>query len=578
MVQAQFSGSGTGTPGDPYIITTPAQLDEVRNNMEACYKLQNDIDLTDYLAPGGDGYARWGDAGWMPIGYFYDFLDWAQFSGSFNGAGYKIIGLWINRPDEKYVGFFGYTNAAAIDSLGIEIAKAGVKGGWHTGGLVGYQGWRNESISHCYVIGSVSGGYSSHIEAPSVGGLVGAQGGTLSNCYTAGSVTDVASVYHSANTGGLVGHSATSSNINNCYTTSNVYGLGNRVGGLVGWHFGTRISNCYVAGSVSGTDRAGGLVGERIGGTIITNSFFNTQTTGQTNAVGHGMDTGITGKTTKEMKMRDTFETWDFSDVWGIYEGYGYPYLRGFNNDMLIVPEGGSKTYDKQPVPMPIAYNVRSDNPEVDCTEAKAQLTGELAYSVEAPENAGEYAIIQHTLYAPHYQISFKHDETYTIIPRPLRVEAVDETIDCGETPILAYSIMPGDLLSGDAVSGELYVDNLEKGEHKIIRGILTAGDNYLIIFTAGVLTVLCSVDIDEVLADKQTLTAYPNPTRGQLIINNEQTTFGASQLIINKIQVFDLNGKLILQPTTNSFDISHLPNGTYMVKVNEEVIKVVKR
>jgi len=72
-------------------------------------------------------------------------------------------------------------------------------------------------------------------------------------------------------------------------------------------------------------------------------------------------------------------------------------------------------------------------------------------------------------------------------------------------------------------------------------------------------------------------LTAYPNPTKGELIINNEQTMFGASQLIINNIQVFDLNGKLVLQPTTNSFNISGLPNGTYMVKVNEEVIKIVK-
>ena len=106
----------------------------------------------------------------------------------------------------------------------------------------------------------------------------------------------------------------------------------------------------------------------------------------------------------------------------------------------------------------------------------------------------------------------------------------------------------------------------------------LTAGDNYLIIFTAGVLTVLDNnVDLEEILAGKQALMVYPNPTSGQLIINNEQTAFGISQLIMNNIQVFDLNGKLVLQPTTNSFDISHLPNGVYLVKVNGEVIKIVK-
>jgi len=67
-VHAQFSGSGSGTSGNPYIITTPEQLNEVRNDLTANYKLANDIDLASYLASGGNGYAQWGDAGWLPIG------------------------------------------------------------------------------------------------------------------------------------------------------------------------------------------------------------------------------------------------------------------------------------------------------------------------------------------------------------------------------------------------------------------------------------------------------------------------------------------------------------------------------
>jgi len=574
IAQAQFSGSGSGTPNDPYMITTPAQLDEIRNDLEAHYKLQNDIDLTDYLAPDGAGYARWGDAGWKPIGHYHNLFDMTVFTGSLNGAGYNITGLWINRPDERHVGFFGYTLDATIDSLGIELAEAGIKGGEFVGGLVGMHGWHNESISHCYVTGSVSGGFNI---GTCVGGLVGYQVGILSNSYAAGSVTNF---YSSGGTGGLVGCSS-ASNISNCYAANSVSGKGD-VGGLAGSCLNSRISNCYAVGSVIGLADyyVGGLVGYRRGGNIISGSFFDTQTTRQTNGVGVGIDTGIIGITTQEMKTGAVFGAWNFSDVWGIYEGYGYPYLRSFNNDMLIVPEGGSKTYDGQSANMPIAYDVISDNPEVDCIIAKAQLTGELAYSVEAPKNAGEYAILQHTLYNPSYQISFKHDVAYAISKRPLRVEAIDETIYCNETPVLDYSIMPGDLIDGDELSGALYVDDLKIGDHKIIQGTLTAGDNYLIIFTAGVLTVLdsCRVDLEKILADKQTLTAYPNPTSGQLIINNEQAAFGASQLIINKIQVFDLNGKLVLQPTTNSFDISHLPNGTYMVKVNEEVIKIVKK
>ena len=69
---AQFSG-GTGTPGNPYQITSPAELNNLRNYLGAtyagtCFKLMNDIDLTAYLASGGDGYTLWGMAGWEPIG------------------------------------------------------------------------------------------------------------------------------------------------------------------------------------------------------------------------------------------------------------------------------------------------------------------------------------------------------------------------------------------------------------------------------------------------------------------------------------------------------------------------------
>jgi len=49
-----FAG-GNGTASSPYLISTPAQLDAVRDNLTAHYKMVNDIDL-----------AKWGD--WEPIG------------------------------------------------------------------------------------------------------------------------------------------------------------------------------------------------------------------------------------------------------------------------------------------------------------------------------------------------------------------------------------------------------------------------------------------------------------------------------------------------------------------------------
>ena len=65
-------------------------------------------------------------------------------------------------------------------------------------------------------------------------------------------------------------------------------------------------------------------------------------------------------------------------------------------------------------------------------------------------------------------------------------------------------------------------------------------------------------------------LVAYPNPTRGELRINNYELR--GNEII----QVFNLNGTLVLQSNTNPFDMSALPDGVYIIKVNGETIRVV--
>jgi len=85
---------------DIVIIRTATELDAVRSNPGKFYRLGNDIDLKSYLAPGGAGFAKWGTSGWMPI---------SDFTGVFDGNGYKITGLWIDRCLMSNVGLFGNT-------------------------------------------------------------------------------------------------------------------------------------------------------------------------------------------------------------------------------------------------------------------------------------------------------------------------------------------------------------------------------------------------------------------------------------------------------------------------------------
>lgn len=163
--------AGSGTAEDPYIITTAAELDAVRDDLSAHYKLGGNVDLFEYLAKGGAGYAKWGGAGWEPIGTYN-----IPFTGSLDGAGYLITGLWINRSDTNYVGLFGYTSGTVIKDIGMALGVDAVNGKNYVGGLAGvnYDG----SIANSYVRGGVTG-------ENYVGGLAGQNSGRITNSYTA---------------------------------------------------------------------------------------------------------------------------------------------------------------------------------------------------------------------------------------------------------------------------------------------------------------------------------------------------------------------------------------------------------
>ena len=250
---------GNGSEDNPYIISTPAQLDAIRYNLSAHYKLGNDIDLTSYLAKGGAGYAKWGAAGWLPIG---NDNDENIFTGSLDGADYKITGIWITRDQfYSYVGLFCIIEGATVKNLGVEIASAGIKGYMMVGGVAGTV--RDfSSIINCYTIGDVSGiGW--------VGGVAGyvLRNCSISNCYATGTIGgDDAN----SSIGGVVGHLDDSS-ISSCYATGNVSGI-SQVGGVAGGAGGGNLTNCYSTGTISCPRNVGGVAGG-ISGTSITNCY-----------------------------------------------------------------------------------------------------------------------------------------------------------------------------------------------------------------------------------------------------------------------------------------------------------------
>ncbi|MCX8066013.1 MAG: hypothetical protein N3G21_12740, partial [Candidatus Hydrogenedentes bacterium] len=105
-----------------------------------------------------------------------------------------------------------------------------------------------------------------------------------------------------------------------CYFTGEVVGS-SLLGGVVGVNEGY-LTHCYCACKIQGKNKVGGLVGHQDYEKTISHSYWDIETSGvYTSAGGEG-------KTTSEMKRKNTYKEWDFNDVWTIKEGMSYPTLK----------------------------------------------------------------------------------------------------------------------------------------------------------------------------------------------------------------------------------------------------------
>ena len=343
-------------------ITTVNELQAMQDDLAGTYWLANDIDASATVG--------WNaGAGFEPIGTSVN-----PFTGSFDGKGFTITELYIDRPATDYIGLFGVIYAGAIlrDCL---LENVDITGFSYTGGLVGYAyetlgDTDYPEVYDCNVNGTVTGRYG--------GGLVGGASGVL--IYD--SHADVVGNFSSMPAGGLIGEAVSGTIIQRCsskgdiagsrfvggfigsssadeitesYATGNVTSHDGVAGGFMAGHYGISIKDCYALGditeTVAGFGMIGGFVGENestiensysIGtpsgfadvggfcgsnnvglGGVITNCFWDTQTSGT------AVSDGGTGKTTSQMKTKSTFTSagWDFIVIWFIDQRLndGYP-------------------------------------------------------------------------------------------------------------------------------------------------------------------------------------------------------------------------------------------------------------
>lgn len=279
---AESFAGGSGTPEDPYRISTAEELalfvkvtgDEEKKNYEyreACYVLTADIALNDV-----SDFDNWGEAEpayrWEPV---------KRFTGTFDGAGHTVSGLYLFIAGEQHAktGLFGSiakggtvkdlhltkaylfkdgTDSAASEAgcLAGDVFEATVEnctvegvvrlqngGSYYVGGIVG---WAQEAtISGC----SFSGAIDARATGGTLGGIVGHMGCSedekdclLTDCVSEGSLQLADSTQATA--GGVVGSTGAGCVLRDCVNRMDLSGEADGLGGVMG-----RVSVTYLSKS-----------------------------------------------------------------------------------------------------------------------------------------------------------------------------------------------------------------------------------------------------------------------------------------------------------------------------------------
>ena len=246
---------------DDYIAAFPNSIDYMGCPSETCvgYELTRNLDFNNASSYAAKVVNKaWiSGNGWLPIGSADEFLEVnggfetvfdRYFEMSFDGNGYTIANLYINRTgdaDTGSTGLFGRIwEGSEIRRVG--LISVNITGREQVGGLVGVSD--GALISDSYTTGTVRG-------ISSVGGLAGAVHDyskvALTNIYSTCSVTGRFYV------GGLIGTNG--ARIIGSYATGEVIGE-NSVGGLIG-SASNFVSESRASGNVRGKEDVGGLIG-----------------------------------------------------------------------------------------------------------------------------------------------------------------------------------------------------------------------------------------------------------------------------------------------------------------------------
>lgn len=278
---------GDGTVENPYQIGTAEELywfaglvngtlPGEKKNTSANAKLMNDITVNEGVLDEHKNLVSGKEfIPWTPIGKS------GSYTGTFDGNGHTISGLYFNKPNSYSVGLFSYIGAEGkISNVGVSDSYFQSSNSSYIGGVCGSNSGELQNCSNSSTVIGKENDYN-------IGGVCGYNSGTVKDCKNTGSVRGKSSI------GGVCGHNERRYNekggiIENSFNEGTVSGTDDTddyvhdIGGVCGYNYGGTIKSCYNTASVSGHHYVGGVCGSNYDDTsTITNCFNKGTVSGQ---------------------------------------------------------------------------------------------------------------------------------------------------------------------------------------------------------------------------------------------------------------------------------------------------------
>ena len=325
---------GTGTKNDPYLIGSADDFVKIFTDqyyMEAHYKLISDIDFS--------SIENWN------VGSITNYL---AFKGSLDGDNHIISGLKGNSNVMSL--FYNLEGATIINLVFSDINWNIEESGWSsllanlvydstikniiitknvsiTGKAYSASGLVATAYNSEFVnianYGSISIDYDFYGRAA---GIVGeAYSSTISRCYNYGNI-----VATNSNVGGIVAYLGNDTNYSSVGSVKNVYNYGNissniYSGGIVGSGNSTLVDSVYNIFSNNVSDKIGNIVGQAHG-MVIKNSYY-LDLYGEAISLNEDNSStlvNVMGKSSEQLKNKNTYSNFDFVNIWEISNGYPY--------------------------------------------------------------------------------------------------------------------------------------------------------------------------------------------------------------------------------------------------------------